>query len=211
MTDPVDEWAAQGLREFQGKPLVSAMHADLKLQETDEEKKEKEQRAEGLKAAHRRDEGGAQGARARGARVGPPHRLAVCLVVPEGGSPAYLERLLASAARAMPRAKRILEVNPTHPVIEHLRALHEQRRRTSAQVARVDRAAPRPGAAHRGQPAEDPEPLRPADDGAADAGGHERRACGGQWHPGGAGADARCRRGARAVHLSLRSAHHRAG
>mgnify|MGYP006178601569 CR=1 FL=1 len=44
LTDPVDEWAAQGLREFNGKPLVSALQADLKLQETAEEKREKEEK-----------------------------------------------------------------------------------------------------------------------------------------------------------------------
>src|SRR6202044_3676635 len=40
MTDPVDEWAAEALRTFEGKSLVSAMRANLKLDETDEQKKE---------------------------------------------------------------------------------------------------------------------------------------------------------------------------
>jgi molecular chaperone HtpG len=47
-------------------------------------------------------------------------------VLPEGGSPAFLERLLREHGRDMPRARRILEVNPAHPVIEHLRKLHEK-------------------------------------------------------------------------------------
>ncbi|MCE9671948.1 molecular chaperone HtpG [Myxococcus stipitatus] len=125
MTDPVDEWAAQGLREFQGKPLVSALQADLKLQSTDEQKKEQEQRAEGLKGLTSRMKDVLQ-ASVREVRVSD--RLTdspVCLVVPEGGSPAYLERLLQQRGKAMPRMKRILEVNPRHPVIEHLKTLHE--------------------------------------------------------------------------------------
>jgi molecular chaperone HtpG len=126
LTDPVDEWAAQGLREFDGKPLVSALQADLKLQETDEEKREKEQHTEGLKALTTRMKEVLQEA-VREVRVSD--RLTdspVCLVLPEGGSPAFLERLMREHGRGMPRAKRILEVNPSHPVIEHLRKLHEQ-------------------------------------------------------------------------------------
>jgi molecular chaperone HtpG len=134
LTDPVDEWAAQGLREFNGKPLVSALQADLKLQETAEEKREKEQRAEGLKSLTERIKEVLQDA-VREVRVSD--RLTdspVCLVLPEGGSPAFLERLLREHGRGMPRAKRILEVNPAHPVIEHLNKLHA-RDAKSEQVA----------------------------------------------------------------------------
>jgi molecular chaperone HtpG len=129
----VDEWAAQGLREFNGKPLVSALQADLKLQETAEEKREKEQRAEGLKSLTERIKEVLKDA-VKEVRVSD--RLTdspVCLVLPEGGSPAFLERLLREHGRGMPRAKRILELNPTHPVIEHLNKLHA-RDAKSAQV-----------------------------------------------------------------------------
>ncbi|MFL5348846.1 MAG: molecular chaperone HtpG [Hyalangium sp.] len=126
LTDPVDEWAAQGLHEFHGKPLVSALQADLKLQESAEEKKEKEQRAEGLKSLtdHMKEvlKDAVREVRVSDRLTDSP----VCLVLPEGGSPAFLERLLREHGRSMPRAQRILEVNPAHPVIEHLRKLHEK-------------------------------------------------------------------------------------
>ena len=135
MTDPVDEWAAQGLREFQGKPLVSALQADLKLQATDEQKKEQEQQAEGLKTLTAKMKDVLKDS-VREVRVSD--RLTdspVCLVVPEGGSPAYLERLLQQRGKGMgmPRVKRILEVNPNHPVIAHLKAVNE-RQPDAAQV-----------------------------------------------------------------------------
>jgi molecular chaperone HtpG len=134
LTDPVDEWAAQGLREFNGKPLVSALQADLKLQETDEEKKQKEEQAQGLKGLTERIKEVLKDS-VREVRVSDRMTDSpVCLVLPEGGSPAFLERLLREHGKGMPRAKRILEVNPTHPVIEHLRKLHE-RDAGSAQVA----------------------------------------------------------------------------
>ncbi|HYO53073.1 molecular chaperone HtpG [Archangium sp.] len=126
MTDPVDEWASQGLREFQDKPLVSAMHADLKLKETEEEKREKEERAKGLgPLAERMKEVLKEHVR----EVRVSDRLTdspCCLVVPEGGSHAFMERLLRERGRGLPRVKRILEVNPAHPIIEHLRALQER-------------------------------------------------------------------------------------
>ncbi|HEX8699034.1 MAG TPA: molecular chaperone HtpG [Myxococcaceae bacterium] len=134
LTDPVDEWAAQGLREFNGKPLVSALQADLKLQETDEEKQQKEQQAQGLKGLTERMKEVLKES-IREVRVSDRMTDSpVCLVLPEGGSPAFLERLLREHGKGAPRAKRILEVNPTHPVIEHLRKLHE-RDAGSAQVA----------------------------------------------------------------------------
>src|SRR5580658_9898791 len=42
MTDAVDEWAAEALGEYKGKKVVSAMRADLKFEETPEQKKEKD-------------------------------------------------------------------------------------------------------------------------------------------------------------------------
>ncbi|MBU8900426.1 molecular chaperone HtpG [Corallococcus sp. H22C18031201] len=124
MTDPVDEWAAQGLRDFQEKPLVSALNADLKLQSTDEQKREKEQQSEGFKALTDKMKDVLSDT-VREVRVSD--RLTespVCLVLPEGGSPAYLEKLLRERGKGMPHMKRILEVNPKHPVIEHLRAVY---------------------------------------------------------------------------------------
>ncbi|MFY0580436.1 molecular chaperone HtpG [Cystobacter fuscus] len=126
MTDPVDEWASQGLKDFQGKPLVSAMHADLKLKETDEEKREKEERAKGLgPLAEKMKEVLKEQVR----EVRASDRLTdspCCLVVPEGGSHAFVERLLRERGRSIPRAKRILEVNPQHPIIQHLSALQQK-------------------------------------------------------------------------------------
>jgi molecular chaperone HtpG len=126
MTDPVDEWSSRGLEEFQGKPLVSAMHADLKLKETDEEKKAKEESAKGLGplAEHMK-----QVLQQQVREVRVSDRLTdspCCLVVPEGGSHAFVERMLRERGRNVPHAKRILEVNPSHPIIQHLRTLQDK-------------------------------------------------------------------------------------
>jgi molecular chaperone HtpG len=50
----------------------------------------------------------------------------LCLVVPEGGLQPHLERILRAAQRDIPEQKRILELNPQHPIIDRLRRLLEK-------------------------------------------------------------------------------------
>jgi molecular chaperone HtpG len=50
----------------------------------------------------------------------------VCLVLPEGGLPPHLERLLRAREGGAAESKRILEVNPTHPLIASLNAMTRQ-------------------------------------------------------------------------------------
>jgi molecular chaperone HtpG len=51
---------------------------------------------------------------------------AVCLVLGKGGPHGYVERLLREAGRDVPRAARIFEVNPDHPVTRNLKTLVDQ-------------------------------------------------------------------------------------
>jgi molecular chaperone HtpG len=126
MTDPVDTWAVEGLREFDGKPLVSAMDADLTLSDADEEgaeaaKDEQKKRLEPLLQKFTSVLGD------KIAEVRVSDRLtdsAVCLVLPPGGLPPYLERILRAQQGGMPTQKRALEINPSHPLIESLEKLH---------------------------------------------------------------------------------------
>jgi len=123
MTDAIDQWAVEGLREYEGKPLVSAMDADLKLDAPEDAEREEEKKelgglvdrfAEVLKDSV--------------SEVRLSDRLTdspVCLVLPASGLPPYMERLLrAQQGDKMPLSKRVMELNPTHPLIQSLRALH---------------------------------------------------------------------------------------
>jgi len=126
LTDPVDEWAADSLHEFQGKKLVSAMRADLPLDATDEEKREKERLGEALKPLRERIQK-VLDAHVRDVTVSD--RLTdspCCLVLTAGSTPAFMERLLRDRGRGVPHAKRVLEINPTHPLIQRLNAVVEK-------------------------------------------------------------------------------------
>jgi molecular chaperone HtpG len=123
MTDPVDEWAIESLRTFEGKPLVSAMRADLKLSDPGGEKDDRSADTSALKPLFDRIRA-VLGARV--SEVRPSDRLTdspCCLVLASGAPHGYVERLLREAGREIPRSARILELNPKHPIIENLRLL----------------------------------------------------------------------------------------
>jgi len=126
MSDPVDEWAAEGLREFQGKPFVSAMRTDLKLPLDEEQKKTKDEASTRLQPLTLRI---LKVLADRVREVKVSDRLTnspSCLVLPDGGTPAFMERLLKERGRHMPHAKRIFEINPTHAIVASLASLIER-------------------------------------------------------------------------------------
>jgi molecular chaperone HtpG len=121
MTDPIDEWAADGLRAFEGKTLVSVMRADLKLGDGDEAKKKAEGEVmRGLIDRVRQVLGD------RVTEVRASDRLTdspSCLVLSGVGPHGYVERLLREAGRDVPKTSRIFELNLEHPILRTLQAL----------------------------------------------------------------------------------------
>ena len=125
MTDPVDEWVVESLSEFRDVKLVSAAKGALDLPESDEAKKEREEQSEELSTLSERMQS-VLSERVKEVRVSS--RLTdspACLVVDEHGMAPHVERMLRATQGDVPMQQRILEVNPTHPVIAHMRALAE--------------------------------------------------------------------------------------
>ncbi len=123
LTEPVDGFVFESLRTFDGKDLVSALHADLDLEESEDEKKAHEEAESSVKPLLERAER-FLGERVSGVKAS--HRLTdspACLVLGEGSLPAHLERMLREAGQPVPPQERILEVNPSHPLVKALLAL----------------------------------------------------------------------------------------
>ncbi len=123
LTEPVDGFVFESLRTFDGKDLVSALHADLELDQSDDEKKAYAEAEASVKPLLERAEAFLAG---RVSSVKASERLTdspACLVLGEGSLPAHIERMLREAGQPVPPAERILEVNPSHPLVKALLAL----------------------------------------------------------------------------------------
>jgi len=123
LSDRIDEWVASALTTFEGKPLQSVAQGDLDLgklqgatdtpdrEKSDDQSKDLVARMESVLKE-----------RASGVRV--THRLTdspACLVSDERGMSTNLERLLKAAGQHVPTIKPVLEVNPSHPILERLK------------------------------------------------------------------------------------------
>ena len=127
LVDPIDEYAVQQLKEFDGKKLLSATKEGLDLAEDDDEKKafeEAKSKSEGLCKLMKEvlDE--------KVEKVVVSNRLAdspCCLVTGEYGWSANMERImkaqaLRDASQSMyMSSKKTMEINPVNPIISALR------------------------------------------------------------------------------------------
>ena len=124
LSDRVDEWLVNGLQEFDGKKLQSVAKGELDLSkfETEEDKKEQEKIEEkaGGVIKHLKE---VLGDKVEDVRVS--HRLTSspsCIVLNEQDMALYMQDLMKQAGHDMPSNKPVLEINPTHPLIERMDA-----------------------------------------------------------------------------------------
>jgi molecular chaperone HtpG len=126
MTDTIDEWVVDALREYAGKPFTSAAKGALELPESEDDKKKKEEQAKVLSAVLEKLKQ-ALGAHVKDVRV--TDRLTdspACLVSDEYGMSARQERILREAGHQLPEMKRTLELNPDHAVVQKLQAMADE-------------------------------------------------------------------------------------
>ncbi|KAJ7988015.1 hypothetical protein DPEC_G00319240 [Dallia pectoralis] len=127
MTEPIDEYCVQQLKEFEGKTLVSVTKEGLELPEDEEEKKKMEEdktKFENLcklmkEILDKKVE-----------KVTVSNRLVsspCCIVTSTYGWTANMERIMKAQAlrdnstMGYMMAKKHLEINPDHPIVETLR------------------------------------------------------------------------------------------
>eukprot|EP00276_Gloeochaete_wittrockiana_P005680 CAMPEP_0184656102 /NCGR_PEP_ID=MMETSP0308-20130426/15578_1 /TAXON_ID=38269 /ORGANISM="Gloeochaete witrockiana, Strain SAG 46.84" /LENGTH=697 /DNA_ID=CAMNT_0027093033 /DNA_START=130 /DNA_END=2223 /DNA_ORIENTATION=- len=131
MTDPIDEYAVQQLKEFDGKKLVCATKEGLKLEDSEEEKKKQEEEKaanEGLCKLIKEVLGD------KVEKVVVSTRLSnspCCLVTGEYGWSANMERIMKAQAlrdssmSTYMTSKKTLEINPDNAIIKELRKRSE--------------------------------------------------------------------------------------
>jgi len=121
--DRIDEWVVSSLHEFEGKQLQSVAKADLDLSKIGgEAPKPEEEKSTGEQGALVERMQKALEDRASAVRI--THRLTdspACLVSDEFGMSTHLERMLKAAGQQVPQSKPILEINPSHPIVERLK------------------------------------------------------------------------------------------
>merc|ERR1712188_225321 len=127
MIDPIDEYAVQQLKDYDGKKLKAVTKEGLDLEKTEDEKKEFEEKkaaCEGLCKLIKEVLGD------KAEKVVVTDRLTsspCCLVTGEYGWSANMERIMkAQALKDSSQAgymasKKKMEVNPSHPIIDALR------------------------------------------------------------------------------------------
>merc|ERR1712134_242846 len=128
MVDPIDEYAIQQLKEYDGKKLVAVTKEGLDLEKSDEEKKEWEEKkaaCENLCKLMKEVLGD------KAEKVVVSDRLSsspCCLVTGEYGWSANMERIMKAQAlkdssmSGYMSSKKTMEVNPMHPIIDALRS-----------------------------------------------------------------------------------------
>ncbi|GAA6138574.1 molecular chaperone HtpG [Arenicella sp. 4NH20-0111] len=118
MSDPVDEWLANSLPEFNEKPLKSVTKGDLEL--SDDEKKEQEEQKEALSSITEKLKEALKDS-VKDVRL--TNRLTespACLVADENDPGANLERIMKAMGQDAPSSMPILEINPDHALIKQL-------------------------------------------------------------------------------------------
>lgn len=124
MTDRVDAWVATNLSQYDSKPLQSIMSENLDLSVSEDEKKAEQEKLKEAESKLKpvmdlmKDV-----LKEQVQEVKLSDRLTespVCLVASSHAASAHMERLLESLGQAIPKSKRILEINPNHPVYEKM-------------------------------------------------------------------------------------------
>ena len=125
---PVDEFMLQALGEYRGKKLVSLLKEVDEDDLSDAEKAEKKNAEETFAGLleYVKDQ---LGDKVESVRFSPRLKESPCILVSDRNDPGeMLRQMMRSMNQELPEAKKILELNPTHPVIHTLQELYDKDR-----------------------------------------------------------------------------------
>ncbi|MDB4712609.1 molecular chaperone HtpG [bacterium] len=126
MVEPVDEFILSGFGEYDKKSLKSIAQGDIDLGTEEENKIADEQKKEASGKYKKLIKKVQDSLKDEVKEVRLSDRLtesASCLVTDDGDMNPQMERIFAAMNQPVPETKRILELNPDHPVIETMNGL----------------------------------------------------------------------------------------
>jgi molecular chaperone HtpG len=127
-TDPVDDIWLQQVTEYQGKAFQSVGKGEAELGSEEEKKEAEETRKEKQETFGSLLERMKEDLDEDIKEVRLSSRLtssAACLVQDQGDMTPQMEKLMAQMGQDVPKQKRILELNPNHPVLEKLQGIFD--------------------------------------------------------------------------------------
>jgi len=132
LVDPIDEYAVQQLKEYDGKKLVSCTKEGLELEETEEEKKKREEEKAKFEPLCKLMKD-VLGDKVEKVQVGTRIEDSPCvLVTSEHGWSANMERIMKAQAlrdnsmTSYMVSKKTMEINASHPIVDELRKKADQ-------------------------------------------------------------------------------------
>ena len=134
MTEPVDEFILPGFGEYSDKSLKSIAQGDIDLGTEEEKKIAEEQKKEVTGKYKKLIKKIEESLKEDVKEVRLSDRLTdspSCLVTDEGDINPQMERIFAAMNQPVPEVKRILEVNPNHPVIDKMNKIFEADKKDS--------------------------------------------------------------------------------
>ena len=121
LSDPIDEFMMNALTEFEGKKFHDISRGDVDFEKTEEEKKSEE----ASKAEYKDLCSELQkilDANIKEVRVSSRLKDSpCCLVTDEAAMSHHMERRMAAMGQGVTKSKRILEINPNHPICKMLK------------------------------------------------------------------------------------------
>ncbi|MDA3837787.1 MAG: molecular chaperone HtpG [Candidatus Delongbacteria bacterium] len=127
-TDPIDEFITTGLTEYKEKKLKSVGKGEIDLADEKEKETEKKQKDSDKKKYGSVLDNIKEALKDDIKDVKISNRLtssAVCLVSDENDISPHMEKIFKSMNQEVPVSKRILELNPNHPILDVMKSIYD--------------------------------------------------------------------------------------